>query len=119
MKMSAKMAALALAIATTLPAAADAASNNGSTFFNNVGVVKNKPVPPAGGKQVGTSFKDGHVTGVFAPNGKPIFFYSDKGVVVAPNPYTPPPPPLPPDVARQHVNSHAGVPAASYTMSPR
>jgi len=90
MKTSAKMAALALAITMVLPAAAYAAQNNRSPSFN-IGAIKNKVVAPAGGKKVGTSFNEGHVTGVFAPNGKPIFFYSDKGVVVAPNPYAPPP----------------------------
>ena len=114
MKTSAKMAALALAMAMVLPVAADAAQNSSSTSFN-IGAIKNKPVSPADGKQVGTSFKEGHVTGVFAPNGKPIFFYSDSGVVVAPNPYAPSPPLL----ARQNINSNAGVPTASYTMSPQ
>ena len=112
MKTSAKMAALALAMAMVLPVAADAAQNSRSTSFN-IGAIKNKPVSPADGKQVGASFKEGHVTGVFAPNGKPIFFYSDNGVVVAPNPYAAP------YVARQHTNSPAGVPTASYTMSPQ
>lgn len=118
MRTSTKMAALALAIAIVLPVAADAAQNSRSTSFN-VRAIKEKPVSPADGKQVGTAFKDGqHVTGVFAPNGKPIFFYSDNGVVIAPNPYASPPS-LPPNVARQHTSTPAGVPTVSYTMSPQ